>query len=78
MDSVHAAAYVGYDDALSPDHEKRRRALRAFEMWKARVPGGVPCGHRGRRPVYLAEDLDAALGAAHLRGGRHQLRKVVG
>jgi hypothetical protein len=67
LDKPHAAAHVGYPDALSLDPEVRRRALKAFDMWVSRVPGGVPCGHRGKRPVYLPETLDEAVGGTHLR-----------
>jgi hypothetical protein len=68
LDVSHAADHVGYADALSADREKRRRAERAFLAWATRE--GVPCGHRGRRPVYLPADLDEALGGAH-RTQRH-------
>jgi hypothetical protein len=69
LDTAHAAAHVGYPDALSFDPVLKRRALKAFRMWVTRT--GVPCGHRGRRVVFLPADLDTALGGGHRTAQRY-------
>jgi hypothetical protein len=73
LDAAHAAAYVGYADALSFDTTLQRRAVKAFRMWATRW--SVPCGHRGRRIVFLPADLDRALGA--VRRAETTLRRAV-
>lgn len=75
LDVEHAADHVGYAGALSADPGARLKARRAFLAWATRT--GVPCGHRGNKPVYQPGDLDRALGGAHLTTGR-QLKVVNG
>jgi hypothetical protein len=74
LDVPHAAKHVGYADALSADPAAKRKAERAFLAWATRY--GVPCGHRGKRRVYLPADLDEALGGAHRT--QRQLKVVNG
>jgi len=75
LDVPRAAKYAGYDDADSQDPAARRKAVRAFLAWAKKQ--GVPCGHRGRRPLYLPADLDAALDPARSsRDRRRTLRAV--
>jgi hypothetical protein len=61
LDTLHAAEYVGYANALSDDPKERARAIQAFWVWTKRR--GVASCRRGRKLLFTKTDLDKAVGA---------------